>query len=102
MSRAYLFYLLLPVAFQFARADEATTTPSLKVVVVFGDSLTQGNELPAAQQDQLWLKLVEQQAQGRIRMENEGKGGRPTASLPAFEAMLLRHPHLVSWLSSLE
>jgi acyl-CoA thioesterase-1 len=70
-----------------ARAEEPC------VVVVFGDSITAGGALPAAERSQAWVRLVEKQAAGKLRLVNEGKGGRPTDSVKDFDAMLLRNPH---------
>ena len=61
-------------------------------VVVFGDSITAGGALPAAERAQLWVTAVENASEGRLKMINEGKGGRPTASLKEFDAMLVRQP----------
>ena len=61
-------------------------------VVVFGDSITQGGALPAADRPRLWVNLVEKDSAGRLKLINEGKGGRPTASVKEFEAMLARQP----------
>jgi acyl-CoA thioesterase-1 len=62
------------------------------VVVVFGDSITAGGALPAAERSQLWVRLVEKEAAGKLKLVNEGKGGRPTASVKEFDAMLGRNP----------
>ncbi|EDY18671.1 lipolytic protein G-D-S-L family [Chthoniobacter flavus Ellin428] len=63
-----------------------------RVVIVFGDSITAGSALPKDQQSQLWLRLVEARSEGKLKMMNEGKGGRPTDSLKEFDAMLQRQP----------
>lgn len=65
-----------------------------RTVVVFGDSITEGGALPKDQRDQAWLRVVEREGQGALKMVNEGKGGRPTASVPEFEAMFTRHPRI--------
>jgi len=62
-----------------------------KVVLIFGDSITAGNELPPEERDQAWPILLERQSGGRLRLVNEGKGGRPTSALDEFEAVLVRH-----------
>lgn len=63
------------------------------VVVVFGDSITAGGALPAAERSQAWVRLVEKLSEGKLRLVNEGKGGRPTDSVKDFDAMLQRNPH---------
>lgn len=63
-------------------------------VVVFGDSITAGGALPAAERSQLWVTAVEKASDGRLKMVNEGKGGRPSASVPEFKAMLPKHPQV--------
>ncbi|MBI3878017.1 MAG: SGNH/GDSL hydrolase family protein [Verrucomicrobia bacterium] len=63
-----------------------------RLVLVFGDSITQGGALPAAERPRVWVNLVEKESAGRLRMINEGKSGRPTASVKEFEAMLAKHP----------
>jgi len=65
-----------------------------RTVVVFGDSITPGGALPAKDRDQLWLRVIERDAQGALTMVNEGKGGRPTASRGEFDAMLARQPRI--------
>lgn len=68
-----------------------TPVPS-RTIIVFGDSITAGGALPAKDRDKLWLRQVEQESKGTLKLINEGKGGRPTASLPDFDAMLQRQP----------
>jgi acyl-CoA thioesterase-1 len=63
-----------------------------RTVIVFGDSITEGNELPPADRPRVWVNLVQTQSQGRLHMVNQGKGGRPTASLGEFEHMLAQQP----------
>jgi len=65
-------------------------TPSLRIVVVFGDSITAGNELPDPAA--CWVSLVQRQTMGHLEVINEGKGGRLTDSIQEFGEMLLRHP----------
>jgi acyl-CoA thioesterase-1 len=74
-------------------ADKTEPAPSAKTVVVCGDSITAGNMLPAAEKAQLWVDRVQRGSGGRLQMENEGKGGRPTDSEKEFDAILARHPH---------
>jgi acyl-CoA thioesterase-1 len=63
-----------------------------RTVVVFGDSITEGGALPKAERTNAWIHVVAREAKGWLRMVKEGKGGRPTASVKEFEAMLARHP----------
>ena len=66
-------------------------SPAPRTVIVFGDSITAGSALPQAQRAQLWVTQVQQQSAGALTLINEGKGGRPTNSLPEFDAMLKRY-----------
>lgn len=70
-----------------------------RTVVVFGDSLTEGGALPKEQRDQAWVRMVERESSGALRVINEGKGGRATGDgKHDFEKMLARQPqadHLV-------
>jgi acyl-CoA thioesterase-1 len=61
-----------------------------RTVIVFGDSITAGGALPAADRPRVWLKQVEAQSRGSLVLVNEGKGGRPTDSVKEFETMLTR------------
>lgn len=87
MSRASLvsFVLSLVICHAAQAADP-------RLVIVFGDSITQGGALPAADRGRVWVTLVEKDSGGRLKLVNEGKGGRPTASVKEFEAMLAKHP----------
>lgn len=87
-----LFVGALPLITAVAPALGAEPPAKPRTVVVFGDSITAGSALPAEQRDQMWLHLVEQESKGQLKVVNEGKGGRPTQSVPEFEAMLLRQP----------
>ncbi len=88
--RSLLGFLLLSVASSLAAAD----TPNHRTVVVFGDSITHGGALPARDKDKLWTLVVERESKGSLTLVNEGKGGRPTASLKDFTAMLERQPRM--------
>jgi acyl-CoA thioesterase I len=88
--RAFAFRILAIAAVLLASFTAQAAEP--RIVVVFGDSLTAGGMLPAADRGRVWVKLVEAQSGGRLRMINEGKGGRPTDSVKEFEAMLVRRP----------
>jgi acyl-CoA thioesterase-1 len=92
--KAFLFLaisiLSIPMH-SFLDAQEVTTW---RTVVVFGDSITEGNMLPADQRSRVWVHLVEEQSQGRLHLINEGKGGRPTNSVKEFKAALQRDPQM--------
>jgi acyl-CoA thioesterase I len=62
-----------------------------RTILCFGDSITAGSELPASERASAWPALVEKQSGGKLRVINEGKGGRPTASLGEFRAVLAKH-----------
>jgi len=66
--------------------------PMPRTVIVFGDSLTAGNALPPANRESAWIRIVEKELAGKLKMINEGKGGRPTDSIKEFEEMLARNP----------
>jgi acyl-CoA thioesterase-1 len=74
-----LFLLLLSLTC----AAFAQSSPPLRTVIIFGDSITSGGS---------WVKQVEKESAGKLTLINEGKGGRPTASVKEFEAMLRRQP----------
>ena len=79
----------------FEKPALATEKPPVpRTVVVFGDSLAEGGALPKEQREQLWLKVVERESKGALRMINEGKGGRATASVAEFETMMTRRPRI--------
>ncbi len=65
-----------------------------RTVVVFGDSITEGGALPKEQRESAWVRIVERESDGALKMVNEGKGGRPSASVPEFETMMTRHPRI--------
>ncbi len=65
-------------------------SPAPRTVIVFGDSITAGGALPKKEREHLWVTQVQQLSAGALTLINEGKGGRPTNSLPEFEAMLKR------------
>ena len=80
--------LLTLVSAAFAQQEEAATPLT---VIVFGDSITAGNMLPTDQRSQVWVNVVENQSGGKLKLVNEGKGGRPTDSVAEFKDMLVRH-----------
>lgn len=65
-----------------------------RTVVVFGDSITEGGALPKEQRESAWVRIVERESKGAVKMVNESKGGRPSASVPEFETMMTRHPRI--------
>jgi acyl-CoA thioesterase I len=75
-----------------ALLDEKAPVP--RTVVVFGDSLVEGGALPKEHRGKAWVRVVEEQSQGALKVVNEGKGGRPTAAVPEFESMMTRHPRM--------
>lgn len=84
MPRVLMVWLALSLGV-FAQSSAARS------VILFGDSITAGGALPKEERAQLWVTQVQQQAQGELILINEGKGGRPTNSLPEFDQMLARH-----------
>ncbi len=84
--RLFLLGLLL-VQTQLSFAAETLT------IIIFGDSITHGGALPKEQQDQVWVTQIQKQKEGKLKLVNEGKGGRPTNSVKEFDAMLLKHKH---------
>lgn len=86
------FFCLLSLIVISGGAVLAQSSPPSHTIVIFGDSITAGGALPKEQRDQLWVTLLEKEAAGALKLVNEGKGGRPTASLPDFDAMLKRRP----------
>jgi lysophospholipase L1-like esterase/ribosomal protein L21E len=63
-------------------------------VVVFGDSITAGSQLPDGEKPRLWVRQVEEKSNGQMQLVNCGKGGRPTASISEFEKMLTEQPRI--------
>jgi acyl-CoA thioesterase-1 len=88
------FLLLLMWLPAPSRADPS---PRPVTVIVFGDSITEGGALPKDQRDRAWVRIIERESKGALKVINEGKGGRPTQSVPEFEAMLTRQPR-ADWL----
>lgn len=80
-----------------------TVLSNAKCVFLFGDSLTAGSYFPEGALDQHWVSLLSERWGAGVRFVNEGKGGRPSDSLPDFAAALSRHPTpdlLVLWLGT--
>jgi acyl-CoA thioesterase-1 len=63
-------------------------------ILVFGDSITAGNALPAEERREAWVSVLNREARGRFLLINEGKGGRPTNSVREFDQALARHPKI--------
>jgi acyl-CoA thioesterase-1 len=86
----YAFVILLALG---PRATvPAADAPPPRTIIVFGDSITAGGALGQKDADKLWLRIIERESGGALKMVNEGKGGRPSASRPEFDAMLARQP----------
>jgi acyl-CoA thioesterase I len=80
-----------------------TVLSKVKCVLLFGDSLTAGSYFPEGAPDQHWVSILSERWGAGVRFLNEGKGGRPSDSLPDFAAALSRHPApdlLVLWLGT--
>jgi acyl-CoA thioesterase-1 len=87
VATAWIFHAACGVC-----ADPAPANAVAQTVIVFGDSITAGSALPRQEKPHLWVTVVQEQSGGRLKMINEGKGGRPTDSLKEFDAMLSRQP----------
>ncbi len=74
----------------FLPSDAAEVKAEPKIVIVYGDSITAGAMLAPAESSRVWVLQVEVKSKGTLLMVNEGKGGRPTDSLPEFDGMLKR------------
>jgi acyl-CoA thioesterase-1 len=85
-----LLRALLAAALFFPMATAHAADP--KTVIVFGDSLTQGNMLSKEDKPRLWVNQVEAASNGAMKLVNEGKGGRPTAATKEFDEMTARQP----------
>ncbi|HSH93944.1 MAG TPA: SGNH/GDSL hydrolase family protein [Roseimicrobium sp.] len=68
------------------------TAAEPRIVVIFGDSITEGGALPLKDRPLSWVNRVAGKTAGKWTVVNEGKGGRPTNSVKEFEAMLKRNP----------
>jgi acyl-CoA thioesterase-1 len=66
-------------------------SPRATRVLCFGDSITEGGALPKDKKPFVWPALVEKASSGALKMLNEGKGGRPTASVDEFQNALAKH-----------
>lgn len=91
MTNCMSLFRLLSLLLISASAVFAQSNAAPRTIIIFGDSITAGGALPKEQRDQLWVTLIEKESAGALKLINEGKGGRPTASLPDFDAMLKRH-----------
>ena len=71
----------------FEKPGEEPTRPI--TVIAYGDSLTEGK----SGGDQAWVKQVEKQSKGKLKVINEGKGGRATGDGKwDFDKMTARQP----------
>jgi squalene-hopene/tetraprenyl-beta-curcumene cyclase len=91
---AYAILALAECGEMRSEAELPSSLPEPRTIVVFGDSITAGGALPKEDRDKLWLRVIENSAHGTVKLVNEGKGGRPTASRPEFDAMLTRQPRV--------
>ncbi|MCD6052222.1 MAG: hydrolase, partial [Verrucomicrobia bacterium] len=83
--------LFLCCAFTLLASVATVSAAEPKAIIVFGDSITHGGALPKEQQDQVWVTQIQKQTEGKLKLVNEGKGGRPTNSVKEFDAMVLKH-----------
>jgi acetyl esterase/lipase len=63
-----------------------------RTVVVFGDSITAGNNEALEDKTRLWVTQLERRTHGQLQMLNRGRGGRPTDSLDEFGQVLEVQP----------
>jgi acyl-CoA thioesterase-1 len=90
MANILKITLLVTTLFTLTLGAKAET---LRTVVVFGDSITAGSNLPpGTPKDALWLRVAEKENGGKFVLVNEGRGGRPTAAVGEFDAALARNP----------
>lgn len=93
MIASFYFRLILLICIWGSNVSLQTLSGAeSRTIIVFGDSITEGGSLPAEQRAFAWVNLIQKEAGERIRLINEGKGGRPTNSLKEFDAMLGRRP----------
>ncbi len=92
MHRTFHFRILPTIRALLIMMAGVLPAAEPQTVIVFGDSITAGSALPANEREAVWVRVVERESKGRLRMVNEGKGGRPTDSVKEFEAMLARQP----------
>lgn len=84
MVRVFILWLAVSLG-AFAQSS------AVRRVILFGDSITAGGALPKEERGMLWVTQVQEQSERALILVNEGKGGRPTNSLPEFDEMLARH-----------
>lgn len=84
MVRVFILWLAVSLG-AFAQSS------AVRRVILFGDSITAGSALPKDERGMLWVTQVQEQSERALILVNEGKGGRPTNSLPEFDEMLARH-----------
>lgn len=90
---AWLLALLAANGVHALQLNDTSGTGGTRTVIVFGDSITAGSMMAPAARTNVWPQVVERESHGHFKMINEGKGGRPTASVTEFAAMLQRQPH---------
>jgi acyl-CoA thioesterase I len=88
----FLKPLLCPIILSLLLLETFASAADPRLVIVFGDSITHGGTLPKEDRAKAWVDLVQAQSNGRLQLINEGKPGRPTASVKEFTAMLERRP----------
>lgn len=64
----------------------------MKRILIFGDSIAAGSNLPVTEQGQTWPSMVEQLSEGAWACLNASQGGRPTDSLEDFVVALAKNP----------
>jgi acyl-CoA thioesterase-1 len=83
-----LLFLLCLLLMSFAL--EAQNEPPTRVLC-FGDSITEGSALPKEEKASLWTMLIEKKSNSKLRLINEGKGGRTFNSVGEFRDVLKKH-----------
>jgi acyl-CoA thioesterase I len=77
--------------FEYVRFFEkqGEEAPRPRTIIAYGDSLTEGK----SGGESAWVKLVEKQSKGQLKLINEGKGGRATGDgKHDFDEMTVRQP----------
>jgi len=76
--RLSLYFLATIISVAAARADSPDSHPPAAgpTIMIFGDSLTDGNALGANGRDRVWVTLAQRKVGEALTLVNEGKGGR--------------------------